>query len=135
MKDGVNLLKGRLVIIEVMYGCDTSWKASEEANPEKYRPLVQKLEEVGWEVEFRVLFLGVTGISRDLFEEGQGRRFGITKGSCRQLELIIARSSWKYVRSMWVDICKAVAIIEAQLRAGGGEPDEHIYHSTVLTEH
>jgi hypothetical protein len=119
-KAGVNRLRGRLVILEVTYAWDTKWEDSEKAKTKKYGPLVSRLKEVGWKVEFRVLVMGVTGVSRNLFEVEQARRLGLTKSNCRKLELRIARSSWGYVRSMCVSRCKAAAAIEAQTAVGGG---------------
>jgi hypothetical protein len=109
--EGVNLLKGRLVIIEVTYGWDPNWEASGLAKTEKYTSLIQKLESSGWEVEFRIVFIGVTGISSNIFGEEHGKRFGLTKAGYRELVLRIARSSWRYVRSIWVARCIATSVI------------------------
>mgnify|MGYP002810526872 CR=1 FL=1 len=71
--------------MEVTYAWDTRWEASETAKTEKYRLMVNRLREVGWEVEFRVLVVGVTWVSVNLFEVEQGRRLGLSKSNCRKL--------------------------------------------------
>jgi hypothetical protein len=37
-------------IIEVIYVWDSKWCEKEEAKKGKYKPLVERLEQVGWEV-------------------------------------------------------------------------------------
>ena len=57
--------------------------------------IYQYLEKSGWDVEFAVVVVGVTGMSRS-----RGGRLGITNGNLRALELRVARRSWEYVRSI-----------------------------------
>ena len=109
--DGVHVLKDRLVLIEVTYGWDPNWEASGLKKTDKYTSLIQKLESSGWEVAFRVVFIGVTGISSNIFGEEHGKRFGLTKAGYRELVLRIARSSWRYVRSIWVARCIATSVV------------------------
>jgi hypothetical protein len=118
-EEGANHLKGRMWIIEVTFAWDSKWEIRAEEKVEKYRPLVEQLEKVGWEVEFRAVVLGVTGLSRGLFTSDQIRGLGLTRTSCRLLEQNIARSSWGYVRSLWVSRCIAFSAWEAGEVAGG----------------
>jgi hypothetical protein len=63
-----------------------------------------------------VVVVGATSVSGNLYEEGQGRRLGLTKASC------IARSSWGYVRSMWVSRC--IALRSLNHSRGQAEEDQ-----------
>jgi hypothetical protein len=116
---GANHLIGRMWMIEVTFVWDSMWKEKEKAKTAKYESLAEQLKSVGWEVEFIVLVLGVTGISRDLFTEYHIRGLGLTKASCRLLDKNMARSSWGYVRSLWVARCIAFSAWEVEVGAGG----------------
>ena len=116
---------GLLKIIEVTYGWDPNWEAKVAAKTTKYGPLVAELELSGWKVEFMVIVVGVTGMSRCFFSEEQRKGLGISRVQSRTLETKVSRSSWGYVRSIWVARCIAVAVIEAGAEAGGAGPDEH----------
>ena len=119
-EEGANHLKGRRWLIEVTFVWGSKWEKRETAKIVKYELLVERLKQIGWEVEFRVLGLGVTGITRDLFTESHIRGFGLNKVRCMLLEKNIARSSWGYVSSLRVSIRIAFNAWEAGVDAGGG---------------
>jgi hypothetical protein len=117
--------RGHLKIIEVTYGWDPNWESKVEAKTTKYSPLVAELEVSGWIVEFKVIVLGVTGMSKVFFNKEQRMGLGISTKQCKALETSIAKNSWAYVRSIWVARCVAVAVAEAAAAAGGGSQGDN----------
>ena len=109
-----------LKIIEVTYGWDPNWEPKVVAKTAKYAPLVVELEASGWDVEFIVVVVGVPGMSRSFFNEEQRKGLGISTKQGKTLETSIAKSSWAYIRSIWVARCVAVSVAEAAAAAGGG---------------
>ena len=83
-------------------------------------PLVAELEASGWIVEFKVSVLGATGMSKVFFNKEQRMGLGISTKQGKALETSIAKSSWAYIRSIWVARCIAVSVAEAAAAAGGG---------------
>jgi hypothetical protein len=117
--------RGHLKIIEVTYGWDPNWESKVEAKTNKYAPLIAELEVSGWIVEFKVLVLGATGMSKVFFNKEQRMGLGISTKQCKALETSIAKNSWTYVRSIWVARCVAVAVAEAAAAAGGGSQGDN----------
>jgi hypothetical protein len=71
-----------------------------------------------------VVVLGATGMSRGFFNEEQRKGLGISTKQGKALETSIAKSSWAYIRSIWVARCIAVSVAEAAAAAcGGGQGD------------
>ena len=54
--------KVKVKILEVGYACDDGWEARTKEKEQKYLALVTLLGERGWDVEFRTLVLGASGV-------------------------------------------------------------------------
>jgi hypothetical protein len=110
---------GILKIVEVTYGWDPNWEKKVELKVRKYGPLVGALREAGWLVDFSVVVVGVTGMSRRVFGEEDRKGLGISVKQCRTLEGRIARQTWVSARGTWKTRCMEVAEIRRSAGVDG----------------